>query len=176
MKLSLPVKFAALALVIAGFGVIGIALYSFQDAASLLREQSIQRLAREMNLVTLLFNEKTEKVRADLTNLIYSDPLHGHIRAVEGDGYDERANMTEALWKQRLINDFTNLLKQRLEYDKIRYIGIADEGMEIIRVKYREGHHIITVPRNELQHRVPAIIFRRRFCRNRISNLSPVLI
>ncbi|WP_457573869.1 ATP-binding protein [Desulfolithobacter sp.] len=152
MKTSLPVKFALLAFVVAGIGVFGISLYSYQDAASLLRRQSIQRLSEDMNRDAMLFQENIERMRSDLLMLDHSDPVLGYIRAVEGQGYDDQRNMTIELWKQRLEIDFKNLLRQRPEYDQVRFIGLSDQGREIVRVERRDGKITVT-PVQRLQQK-----------------------
>ncbi len=159
MKSSLPVKFAALALIIAGIGVFGISFYSYQDAAGLLRNQSIQRLAEGMNRTTQLFLDNIQQVKTDLTAIVHSDPVQGYIRAVKGDGYDDLRNMTDKSWKERLSMNFITLLKQHPEYNKIRYIGVADNGLEIIRVQYRDDQ-VIAVKSKELQYKGTRYYFK----------------
>ncbi len=166
MKTSLPVKFALLAFVVAGIGVFGISLYSYQDAASLLRRQSILRLSEDMNRDALLFQENIERMRSDLLMLDHSDPILGYIRSVEGQGYDDQRNMTIELWKQRLEIDFENLLRQRPEYDQVRYIGLSDGGREIVRVERRNGKITVT-PEQQLQQKGDRLYILRT------SNMSP---
>ena len=143
MRGSLPARFALLAFVIAGIGILGISVYSYQDASSLLRKQSVERMADELLRLSNRFQENIDRMRLDVLHISVSDSITGYYRAVEGDGYDQQRNMTLELWKQRLALDFKILLEQRPDYLQIRYIGIADEGMELIRVERRDGRVVI---------------------------------
>ncbi len=145
---SLPGKFALLAFLIAGFGILGIAMYSYQDAASLLRQQSVERISGELHRLTISLRENVERMRLDTQRIAASDAIAGYYRAVAGNGYDDEYNMTQELWKKRIELEFVSLLQQRPEYLQVRYIGVANDGLEIVRVE-RKGEDIIKVgPRN----------------------------
>ncbi|MCP4700085.1 MAG: response regulator [Gammaproteobacteria bacterium] len=150
MRLSLPARFALLAFVVAGTGIIGISAYSYRDAGALLRNQSVERMGEQLLRLRNSFQENIDQVRLDVQHIAASDPVIGYHRAVTGDGYDDERNMTLELWKQRLTIDFKNLLQQRPGYLQVRYIGAADAGKELIRVERRNGEVIIT-PDKELQ-------------------------
>ncbi len=151
-KWSLPVKFALMAFIIAGVGILGIAIFSYQDAATLLRKQSVERLSGELERLTLSLQENIDRMRFDVQRIARSDAVAGYLRAVAGDGYDDELNMTQSLWRQRIERDLISLLEQRPEYLQIRYIGIADDGLEIVRVE-RQKNKIINVSQPDLQHK-----------------------
>ena len=111
MRGSLPARFALLAFVIAGIGILGISVYSYQDASSLLRKQSVERMADELLRLSNRFQENIDRMRLDVLHISVSDSITGYYRAVEGDGYDQQRNMTLELWKQRLALDFKILLE-----------------------------------------------------------------
>ncbi len=150
MRVSLPTRFALLAFVIAGLGIIGIAVYSYQDAAALLRQQSVERMSGELQRLANSFQENIDRMRLDVQRIAVSDPVMGYVRAVEGDGYDDERNMTLELWRQRLANGFEGLLQQRPDYLQIRYIGVANAGMELVRVD-RRNNKIVIIPNEKLQ-------------------------
>ncbi|MBL3529130.1 MAG: GGDEF domain-containing protein [gamma proteobacterium endosymbiont of Lamellibrachia anaximandri] len=149
---SLTARFALLAFVIAGIGILGISAYSYQDAGALLHKQSIERMAGELLRLSDRFQENTDRMRRDVRRIATSDSVIGYHRAVAGDGYDDEFNMTQALWKQRLTIDFKLLMEQRPDYLQIRYIGIVDRGREIVRVE-RVGGDIAVVPDGDLQRK-----------------------
>ena len=150
MIFSLPTRFALLAFIIAGFGIVGISFYSYQDAGSLLRQQSVERMAGEMLRLSNRFQENIDRMRLDVQRIAQSDPVAGYIRASMGGGYDDERNMTQELWKQRITNNFKILLQQRADYLQIRYIGVANEGMELVRIE-RENSGLFEVAINRLQ-------------------------
>ncbi|NOQ79468.1 MAG: response regulator [Gammaproteobacteria bacterium] len=146
---SLPAKFALFAFIIAGIGILGIAFYSFHDASSLLRQQSVQRLSGELQRLTLGLNENITRMRNDVQRIAGSNFLVERYQTVSG--YDE-IDADEALWRRNLQIRFISLLEQRPEYLQVRFIGIADNGMEILRVERRAGE-IIVIPRDKLQRK-----------------------
>jgi len=152
MRLSLPAQFALLAFVIAGVGVVGISIYSLQDAGSLLRQQSIERMEGDLLQRSNRFQENIERIALDVQRIADSSPVAGYQRAERGGGYDDERNMTSELWRQRLENDFRLLLQQRPSYLQVRYIGLANGGMELVRVE-RSINDIIIIPANQLQQK-----------------------
>jgi len=148
VNLSLPARFAVMAFIIASIGILGISAYSYKDAGDLLREQSVERMAVELLRLTSSFRENIDRMRLDVELIANSDPIHGYQRAATGDGYDDVRNMTQDLWKQRLALDFEILLKQRPDYLQVRYIGLADDGMEYVRVERRNGKIVAVVEEN----------------------------
>ena len=150
MRLSLPARFALMAFVVAGLGILGIASYSYKDASDLLRAQSVDRMAIGLARLTGSLQENIDRMRLDVQLIANSDPIHGYERALSGDGYDEARNMTLELWKKRIELDFQLLLKQRPEYLQVRYIGLANKGKEYIRVE-RRGDQTYTLEDKDLQ-------------------------
>ncbi len=150
MKISLPARFALIAFVIAGIGILSISLYSYKDAGNLLRKQSVDQMALELLRLTGSFQDNIDRMRADVSLIANSDPIHGYQRAIEGQGYDEERNMTLGLWRKRLELDFEFLLKQRPDYLQVRYIGLARGGLEYVRVE-RHKTGIAITPKDELQ-------------------------
>ena len=148
MRLALPTRFALLAFVVAGLGIISISVFSYQDAAALLRQLSVERMAGELSRLTSQFQENIDRIREDAQRIAVSDPVLGYARAVEGGGYDDERNMTLELWRQRLASNFKGLLQQRPGYLQIRYIGVADAGMELVRVGRRDHGIVITEEEN----------------------------
>ncbi|HEC17110.1 MAG TPA: hybrid sensor histidine kinase/response regulator [Sedimenticola sp.] len=150
MKCTLPARFALLAFVIAGLGILGISAYSYQDAGALLRQQSIERMAGELQRLTSRFRENIDRMRLDVQRIAVSDLVVGYHRAAEGGGHEGGPAMAAGPWKQRLASNFKSLLQQRPDYLQVRYIGVADNGMELVRVERRNGR-VIIIPDGELQ-------------------------
>jgi len=143
-KLSLPFRFALLGFILAGIGILAIAMYSYLDAGTLLRNQSIKSEEAELFLRSSSFQENIDRVRRDVQRIAVSDAVMGYQLAYEGGGYDDEHNMTLGLWRQRLQFDFQNLLQQRPEYLQVRYIGVKDLGMELVRVNQADGNVTVT--------------------------------
>ncbi len=152
MKLSLSIKFALFAFLVAGFGILVTSIFSYQDASELLQKQSLNRLAEDIERQTIRFGQNIERIRSDVRVIGRSESVTGYYRAMKGGGYDELRNMTTDLWKERITIDLTGLLRQRPEYLQARFIGSTDNGREIVRID-RRGTELIAIPENELQQK-----------------------
>ena len=147
---SLHIRFTVLSFFVAVIGILGIAIYSYKDASSLLRNLSVERLAGELMRLKGQFQTEVNQVRLEVSRIAVSDPIKGFCRAELNNKFDDKRNMTSSLWKKRIANDFTTLLKQRPEFLQIRFIGVANDGMELIRVE-NKNKNIIDVPTKNLQ-------------------------
>lgn len=73
-------------------------------------------------------------------------PIEGIIRTVSAPGLVDPYDATPlALWKDRLATIFVAHLKVNPAFTQIRYIGIADNGRELVRVDQKGGaiHRVV---------------------------------
>ncbi|MBF0357633.1 MAG: response regulator [Magnetococcales bacterium] len=152
MKLSIPIKFGLLSLVVTLFGVIGVSIFAYNSSDNLLQQQALARLGDDLAREQAVLKNRLSMIVNDVKNLEKSDEIAGIIRASQNEGYDEEQNMTLKLWRHRLARRFTTILEQRPEYAKIRLIGKQDKGKEIVRVD-RLDNTIKAVSDSELQHK-----------------------
>ncbi|MBF0194641.1 MAG: response regulator [Magnetococcales bacterium] len=152
MKLSLPIKFGLLSLVVSMCGVFGVSLLAFNSSDDLLQKQALARLGDELVREKAVLHNKITTVVKDVRNLAKSDAVAGIIRANQNEGYDEEQNMTSKLWQNRLARRFSTIMEQRPEYVKIRLIGKHNQGMELVRVD-RLDSTLKTIPQTDLQQK-----------------------
>ncbi len=150
MNLSISIKFALLAFLLAGTGILITSVYSYKDASNLLQHQSLQRLAEDLERQTIRFGQNIDRIRNDVDAIGRSESVSGYYRAVKGDGYDELRNMTTSLWKERIRIDLTALLRQRPEYLQARFIGATEKGKEIVRIE-RHDQDLVVIADSDLQ-------------------------
>jgi len=150
MRLSLPLQFALLSLLITLVGVVGITYWSYQSSDQLLQQQALERLGDDLKREQEVLSGKLNTLVEDTRFLAENAGVHGIIRAAQGEGYDDQENMTLSMWRNRLGNIFRIVLQQRQAYTQIRFIGIADNGMEIVRVDRLAGRLEI-IPKVKLQ-------------------------
>ena len=152
MNKSLSIKFALLAFMVAGIGILVTSVFNYRDAANLLKQQSIERLSEDLERQTIRFGQNIERIRNDVETIGRSEAVTGYYRAVNGKGYDAQRNMTTALWLERITINLMGVLRQRPEYLQVRFIGRADKGREIVRVE-RQNQDLIAVLPNRLQQK-----------------------
>jgi len=141
-----------LSFLLAGAGILVTSLFSYKDASDLLRQQSLQSLAEDMERQTIRFGQNIENIRNDVEAIGRSESVTGYYRALKGAGYDDVRNLTDDLWKERIVIDLTGLLRQRPEYLQARFIGAADNGREIARVD-RVGSDLLSITKEQLQQK-----------------------
>ncbi len=92
-----------------------------------------------------------KNLRGDVLFLSATPPIQGIIRARQSGGFDPVGRSSESDWRERLTQIFDALLQHRPEYFQVRYIGIADDGLELVRSD-RRGKEVVAKPGAELQN------------------------
>lgn len=86
----------------------------------------------------------------DVASLARTPPVANIIRAMNNGGVDPDDNDSLAVWKKRLQTILTAVIENRPEYLQIRYLGLPQDGKEIVRVENHNGRVFIT-PEDQLQ-------------------------
>jgi signal transduction histidine kinase/CheY-like chemotaxis protein len=152
MKFSLAIKFALFAFLVAGISILFTSMLSYNDASSLMKNHSLQQLAKDLDRQIISFNQKLTLMKNDVATIARSESITGYYRAEAHDGYDELRNMTTDLWKERLTLELVGLMRQRPEYIQVRFIGKENNGKEIVRVDKQNNTQKI-IEENNLQEK-----------------------
>jgi diguanylate cyclase (GGDEF)-like protein/PAS domain S-box-containing protein len=151
ISLSTRITLLALGLVAAG----GL-LWTWNENQRLKTEHL---MARESALDAALHVERerlqlqVETLKRDAVFLSHTPPIGGIMRSIRNGGIDPRENNTRQEWERRLQDIFGAYLDAHPEYFQARYIGLADDGRELVRVdRTTEGRFRVAPPR-ELQRR-----------------------
>ena len=92
----------------------------------------------------------TERRRSVLF-LANTPPVKGLVRALQNGGVDVQESSTTALWQRRMGQFFAAYLAATPEAFQVRFIGAANNGLELLRVDRRDGR-VVVAPSNKLQH------------------------
>jgi two-component system, sensor histidine kinase and response regulator len=95
-------------------------------------------------------NSTLANVRRKVEFLHATPPVSGIARAQLHDEVDPFDNTTLQQWRKRLETIFVAFIQSNPEIKQIRYIGKSGNGLEIVRVEYREGKVLVT-PKELLQ-------------------------
>ncbi|HLP96973.1 MAG TPA: PAS domain S-box protein [Sideroxyarcus sp.] len=95
-------------------------------------------------------NQSIDVLRQDVLFLANTPPVSGIVRAAANRGIDPRDQNSYERWEKRLQEIFAAFLRAHPEYYQVRYIGVADNGRELVRVESRDGR-IDVMPREALQ-------------------------
>tara|TARA_R110002124_G_scaffold47694_3_gene141517 strand:- start:439 stop:2712 length:2274 start_codon:yes stop_codon:yes gene_type:complete len=113
---------------------------------------AIESLGGESRLAALQFRETFRTMQNDATIISQLPPIAGIIRSSVNGGIDPADGSTTADWNQRLATIFTSVMRTHPTYNQIRYIGLADNGRELVRVN-RIGDDFETVAETSLQEK-----------------------
>ncbi|WP_163833709.1 PAS domain S-box protein [Spartinivicinus ruber] len=84
-----------------------------------------------------------EKLKSDLSFLASVPPIQGIIRATANNGFDEQENSTISLWQKRLNTIFSSYITSNPNVSQVRYISIANNGQELVRVDNKNNLAVI---------------------------------
>lgn len=115
-----------------------------------LTQIQVDRLESETLIISPLFLSAFREVRSDLSVLSSTPPIQGIIRSSRNGGADPQDGSTSELWRARLAEIFSGILQTKPAYTQIRYIGIDDNGRELVRVN-KNGEDIKVVQPEDLQ-------------------------
>lgn len=116
------------------------------------RDLAGQRLAAETRLTSLQFQNGYQRMIDDGNTLANMPPVPGLIRAIRNGGIDPIENSSIVDWRRRLETIFRSFMETRPAYVQLRYIGLADQGRELVRVN-RTRSGMEAVPENRFQRK-----------------------
>jgi diguanylate cyclase (GGDEF)-like protein/PAS domain S-box-containing protein len=103
-----------------------------------LKERSAD-LEAALHVEKVRLSQSIEALRQDAVFLAGTAPISGIVRATANRGFDPRDKIPATHWQARLQENFVAFLRARPNYFKVRFIGVADGGRELVRVESRDG-------------------------------------
>jgi len=141
-SVSIQIPIAAFILVFCVTSLVSVLFY--YETERLLAQQISNEIAIESDLVEPMFEQLYSQAYADILFLSQTPPIEGMLTsATEGD--DSKYQM----WKSRLEVSFSQYLANKPFYYQIRYIGVTNDGQELVNV--RNDSHNIVMPSSRLQ-------------------------
>ncbi|RVU36591.1 PAS domain S-box protein [Hwanghaeella grinnelliae] len=150
--MSLRTRYITFACSIAVIAALLLGGYNFYWVNRLTQEQAFDRLSDDARAVATQVESRYNRLRNDATAISQTPPFLGMIRSMENAGVDPLDGSTTALWRERLQTIFKAIMRRRPEYVQMRYIEVADKGMELVRVDNRDGV-ILSIPGKDLQQK-----------------------
>lgn len=97
-------------------------------------DTAIKGLAGETRLMALQFKGGYDEMYNDAFVVSHTPPIQGLPRSIEAQGIDPLDGSSTQQWKSRLEEIFISVMSARPYYTQMRYIGLADNGRELVRV------------------------------------------
>ena len=123
-------------------------------------QNALSRLKYETNIKSLQLVSDIKNLSDDTQYLAGTPPIMGIPRAINNDGVDPLDGSHLNKWQSRLTMIFSELIRAKPNYLQIRYIGVASQGEELIRVD-RRGSIISVTPEKELQEKGDTSYFKK---------------
>lgn len=114
------------------------------------QSKAIDNIAAETRMTSLRFQEKYDEMRSDIEIISGMPPSEGIIRSVKHGGIDRLGKSNIEDWKKRFATIFISVMKKRPHYREIKFIGIDDDGKELVRV-INLGENPKAVKKHELK-------------------------
>ncbi len=108
------------------------------------------RITSEMGARFNSIQRNITKQHQRIQFLFTTPPIQGIARATSNNGIDPIDGTNLERWKIRLANIFEGYLENYPDINQVRYIGITDNGKELVRVD-RQGTNIKIIPAERLQ-------------------------
>ncbi len=125
-------------------------LTSYLTISKFAEETAIETIAGETRLSALQIRESYQNIYRDTDVISRTPPIQGLIRSTQNRGVDPIDKSTTTQWKNRLSEIFTTVMSVNSSYTQIRYIGVAANGRELVRVDRKE-RGIVAIPDDQLQ-------------------------
>ena len=124
----------------------------YENQLTTLYEQEKLILESEQDLLKSALNQSILSLEEDVALLSNIPPIEGIMRAAKNNGFDPLGKSSMEDWQKRLNIIYSNFLKTHSDYITVRFIGVADSGKELARVKRINGQ-IVTAKSEELQQK-----------------------
>ncbi|WP_444997180.1 PAS domain S-box protein [Aliikangiella sp. IMCC44359] len=122
-----------------------ISINFYIDSEKLIKERALKALETEASLFQPLLSTLYQQAVSDSYFLAQTPPVQAMI-----DSINTKDSEQYELWKNLLEQTFSQLIINRKSYIKLRLIGVANNGKELINVT-KKNEQIIIIPSNKLQ-------------------------
>jgi len=158
-SLSIVMKVSILAGSIAAIASLIVGTLIVNGSANIIYQEALNRLNYETNLKSIKLISDIKNLSADAKYLAGTPPIKSIPRAIANGGIDPQDNSHVKTWEKRLATIFSELIRAKPNYLQIRYIGIANNGKELIRVD-RKGNLIESTSTKDLQQKGDTTYFK----------------
>jgi len=123
-------------------------------------DYKVAELSHQLNLRENLLIRDIEEARLKVRFLYSTPPVQGIVRATANNGIDPYDGTQLTQWYVRLETIFEAYLENNPNITQARFIGVADQGRELVRVARSLGNIKVT-GRGQLQRKGERDYFRR---------------
>ncbi len=141
---------------------LAVTVWIFRQFERELVAQKARELDHDAFYLGIQFRDQIQDLKEDSNFLAGTPPIQGIVRALKSSTHVDPVDGSSLdVWRDRLTIIFTQLLRAKADYLQIRFIGLADGGMELVRLdRGGPAGTIRDVPADELQPKGDTSYFR----------------
>jgi diguanylate cyclase (GGDEF)-like protein/PAS domain S-box-containing protein len=132
----------------------------YREHSDLLVKKALLLLEKESSQIEKSIHSSINNHIRNVLFLAATPPIQGIIRARNANGIDPIDGSTEAIWIKRLETIFKQFTNLHPDYFQVRYIGVDDGGMELVRVE-RQHKKSFIVHKKDLQRKGQTDYFKK---------------
>jgi PAS domain S-box-containing protein len=151
-QMTLTTKLAAAMIALVAITVSVVGWLNYRGVEQVAVPRMLDRIESQAALVAADLESYVAGVRGDIAGFRAGSALNALMRAHQAGGTDPVDGATESTWRERVANRLAAELDAKPSYAMMRFIGVDDNGREIVRVD-RSGPNgaIRKVPAEELE-------------------------
>jgi len=160
MKIKLSTKVALGSFFIAGVGVLIFAYLSYSQISGYFKQNLLYHLSVELESNANDITDAIKSLKDDIKAISTSEEIEGYIRTSKNKyHYDAEENIKLEDWEKRLTKEFKSYIEQNHAYFQIRFIGIDNQGKELLRLE-KKGRSSFVTKKNDLQKKNQRYYFK----------------
>jgi len=149
MKIKLSTKVALGSFFIAGVGVLIFAYLSYSQISGYFKQNLLYHLSVELESNANDITDAIKSLKDDIKAISTSEEIEGYIRTSKNKyHYDAEENIKLEDWEKRLTKEFKSYIEQNHAYFQIRFIGINNQGKELLRLEKKGRSSFVTKKEN----------------------------
>ncbi|WP_051244804.1 ATP-binding protein [Thalassobaculum salexigens] len=160
LSLTLRAKYVLLVCAAVVLSIIAVSVPYFFWVERLTLAKATDALNSEAELVAAQVKGHIEQLRNDVLTVSRMPPLKEIVRSTRNGGAEPPDGVTEAQWREQVEIIFSSIVAARPDYAQMRYIGLADDGLELVRVDQSEDGSIRVTGEADLQPKASQPYFR----------------
>jgi PAS domain S-box-containing protein len=144
-KILLIVSAAAL---VSALLISGVSYFTTRHVAF---NRAIEKLAGETQLVSLKIKTSYAEMKSDALAIARAPSMADLVATIRNGGAHPENGTDLEHWRNRLNSLFASILNSRAHYTKIRYVELAENGREVVRVNRSDDGEIEPVSPERMQ-------------------------
>ena len=158
-NLGIGSKIAGLTCLLVIVSTSAVGSYAFTRTRKAMLKEAFASLSTNAKVAGIRLLSKIDTLRQDAQFLAKIPPIQAAIQARDAGQIDPSDGQSAQDWRNRLTTAFVELARAKPHYRQISFIGVADNGLELVHVE-RVGDEVVAVPESDLQMKGKRDYFR----------------